>query len=346
MTSVLGIVLAALPAGAQSLVMPLPRQSQRATVSQRIALTDVTVTYHRPLVEGRKIFGGIVPYGQVWRAGANENTVIEFSDAVVIEGQVLPKGQYGLHMIPAADSWTIIFSKNSTSWGSFTYDSKEDALRVTVKPLTGDMYEAMTYEFDEVKPDSSVLTLRWDKIAVPIHIAVDRETTIANIRNELRNTAQYTWEGWNDAADWCAQNKANLDEGLRWISRSIEIEDRFENESTKSQILAAMNRQADAAAAHTKALEKANAVQLYSAGRQLHLQGKKPEAMEMYKMVVTKYPDHWVSHLAKTRLDVAAGDYAGALKEIQAAVEGSPEVNKAALRALQKRVENKEDINA
>ncbi len=340
------VAFAILPAAAQSLVMSLPRQSQRATVSQRIALTDITVSYHRPLVEGRKIFGGIVPYGQVWRAGANENTIVEFSDPVVIEGQVLPKGTYGLHMIPNADSWTIAFSRNSTSWGSFTYDPKEDALRVSVKPSAGEMHEALTFDFDDVKPDSAVLTLRWEKVAVPVHIAVDRETTIANIRNQLRNTAQYTWEGWNDAADWCRQNKTDLDEGLRWANRSIELEDRFENEMTKSQILTALNRTADADAARKKAFSEGTAVQLYSAGRQVHLQGKKAEAMEMYKMVVAKYPDHWAAHLAKSRLDVAAGDFAGALKEIQAAVEGSPEVNKSALRALQKRIENKEDINA
>jgi hypothetical protein len=341
-----GVVLAVFPAAAQSLVMSLPRQSQRATISQRVALTDINITYHRPLVEGRKIFGSIVPYGQVWRAGANENTAIEISDPVVVEGQVLPKGTYGLHMIPNADSWTIIFSKNATSWGSFTYDQKEDALRVTVKPSTGEMHEAMTFDFDQVKGDSAVLTLRWDKTAVPIHIAVDRETTLANIRSELRNTAQYTWEGWNDAAGWCLQNKTDLDEALRWANRSIENEDRFENEMTKSQILGALNRGTEAGVAQKQALDKANAVQLYSQGRQIHLQGHKTEAMEFYKMVVTRFPDHWIAHLAKSRLAVASGDYTGALKEIQTAVEGCPESNKAALRGLQKRIENKEDINA
>src|SRR5262245_37846215 len=104
----------------QSLVMSLPRTSQRAVAGQRIALTDITVSYHRPLVGGRKIWGGaVVPYGQVWRAGANENTTIEFSDPVLVEGKPLAKGVYGLHMIPTADSWTIIFSKNASSWGSF-----------------------------------------------------------------------------------------------------------------------------------------------------------------------------------------------------------------------------------
>ena len=119
---------------AQSMVLDLPRQSQRATVSQRLGITDVSITYHRPLVNNRKVWGTLVPYRQVWRAGANENTIIAFSDPVMIEGKPLEKGIYGLHMIPAENEWTIIFSKNSTSWGAFTYDQKEDALRVTVKP--------------------------------------------------------------------------------------------------------------------------------------------------------------------------------------------------------------------
>src|SRR5213593_4036833 len=112
----------------------LPDVSQAAEVKQRIALTDITINYHRPLVNGRKIWGGLVPYGKVWRAGANENTTIEFSDPVSVEGKPLDKGTYGLHMIPNQDSWTVIFSKTNTGWGSFSYDQKDDALRVNVKP--------------------------------------------------------------------------------------------------------------------------------------------------------------------------------------------------------------------
>ena len=106
---------------AQSL-LDLPRDSQEARVVQRIGLTYVTISYHRPLVKGRQIWGRLVPYGQVWRAGANENTTIEFTDPVSLEGQPVARGRYGLHMIPGERSWTVILSKNSTSWGSYTYD--------------------------------------------------------------------------------------------------------------------------------------------------------------------------------------------------------------------------------
>src|ERR1700704_1693313 len=145
--------------GSQPTELVLPRVSQHSTVTQRIGLTDVTISYHSPLVGGREIFGKIVPYGQVWRAGANENTTISFTDAVTVEGKPLAAGTYGLHTIPNADQWTIIFSKNSTSWGSFSYDEKEDALRVTVKPGPAEFRESQAYTFDDIKPDTASATL-------------------------------------------------------------------------------------------------------------------------------------------------------------------------------------------
>src|SRR3954470_3003088 len=108
--------------GNQTVLLNLPRASQRSVVTQRIGLTDITIAYHRPLVGGRTIFGDVVPYGRVWRAGANDNTTIEFTDPVAIQGHPLPAGRYGVHMIPGASEWTIAFSTNSTSWGSFSYD--------------------------------------------------------------------------------------------------------------------------------------------------------------------------------------------------------------------------------
>ena len=174
-----GLLLAAgaVELSAQLPFLSVPRQSQRASVTQRVALTDITVVYHRPLVGGRKVWGGMVPEGQVWRAGANDNTTFEVTDPVVVEGKRLDKGIYGLHMIPSSDSWTVIFSRTSTAWGSFTYDPKEDALRVTVKPVPSEMHEALTYDFDDVQPESAAVTLRWEKLAVPFTVKADREAT-------------------------------------------------------------------------------------------------------------------------------------------------------------------------
>ena len=223
---------------AQSLVLDLPLQSQRAEISQRIGITDVTVSYHRPLVNNRKVWGDLVPYGSVWRAGANENTTITFSDPVMVEGKQLDKGTYGLHMIPNADEWTIIFSKNSTSWGSFTYNQAEDALRVNVKPKTGDMHNALTYDFDQLQPNSAVVEMEWEKVAVPFKVSVDVHDVVqASLKKQLRNLSQYTWMSWDDAANYLLAEKFALDDALTYEDKSIENEDRYENEIIKSKVL-------------------------------------------------------------------------------------------------------------
>src|SRR5688572_28068888 len=151
-----------------------PEPSPRAHVEQSVGLTEIAVTYHRPAVDGRKVWGALVPYGEVWRSGANENTTISFSSDVKIGGKPLRAGKYGLHTIPTAKEWTVIFSTANTSWGSFTYDQKEDALRVTVtpRPLTAHE-ERLSYRFDEPSNTKVTLTLAWEKLAVPIAIEVD-----------------------------------------------------------------------------------------------------------------------------------------------------------------------------
>ena len=338
-------ILAA-PAGAQSMVMSLPRPSQRAVVSQRVGLTDVTITYHRPLVGGRKIWDGVVPYGQVWRAGANENTTIEFSDPVAAEGQALARGVYGLHMIPGAESWTVIFSKNATSWGSFTYDKAEDALRVDVKPRAVDFHEALTYDFDDVKPDSALVTLRWEKMAVPFRVAVSQETTLANVRAQFRNLPQYTWQGWNDAAQYCLNGKINFDEALKWADKSIEMEERFDNLMTKAGLLEALNRGGEATAARNRAMEAANPTQLYFYGRQLQAQKKANEALDVFRVTGKRFPENWVGHMAMARVNSAGGNFDGAVKEIRAAqAAGVPDVQKKRVDELLQMLEAKKDIN-
>jgi hypothetical protein len=241
--------------GSQPTELNIPRVSQRGTVTQRIGLTDVTITYHRPAAGGREIWGKTVPYGKVWRAGANENTTITFTDDVSIEGKPLAAGTYGLHTIPDKDQWTIIFSRNSTSWGSFSYDEKEDALRVTVKPHAAESFNALTYVFEDVKPDSAAATLRWEKLAVPFGISVDvKAAVLKSVKNELRSVGGFTWAGYDEAAQWCLDNNYNLEEALKWEETSIQNEDRFENWETKSRILDAMGRKDDAAKALSAAL--------------------------------------------------------------------------------------------
>ena len=332
--------------GSQPTELNIPRLSQRATVTQRIGLTDITINYHRPAVGGREIWNKVVPYGKVWRAGANENTTITFSDDVTVEGKPLAAGTYGLHTIPDKDQWTIIFSKNSTSWGSFSYDEKEDALRVTVKPHAAEAFEALTYTFDNVKPDSAVATLRWEKLAVPFQIGVDvKAVVLRSIKNELRSVGGFTWAGYDEAAQWCLDNNYNLEEALKWEDTSIQNEDRFENWETKSRILSAMGRKADADKALATAFEKANALQLYVYARGLQRTGNAKRAFEIYPQVPKKDPNHWISHLALARINSNKGDFPAAAKEMTQAISAGPEQNKQFLEPLLKRLEAKDDIN-
>ena len=341
-----GLLLCGSMATAQSFVLDLPRGSQHAVVSQRIGITDITINYHRPLVNKRKVWGGLVPYGQVWRAGANENTTITFTDSVTIEGKPLLKGAYGLHMIPGENEWIVIFSKNSTSWGSFTYSEAEDALRVSVKPQTTDFHEALIYDFDDVGPDSSLVTLRWEKVAVPFKVGVNtHEIVAANLHSQLRGLSQYSWDGWDDAANYLLTEKLDLNEALTYCDRSIKNEERYDNLMTKSRVLDALNRKDEATTSRNKALTMANAVQLHGYARQLQIDGKQAEAFAIFKENAKKNPDKWVVHVGMSRMYSSQGDFPNAVKEMNEAVAGAPDGQKQPLQAFAKRLEAKEDIN-
>ena len=340
------LLLATTFCSAQSTQLNLPRQSQKAVITQRIGITDITIAYHRPLVDGRKIWGGLVPYGEVWRAGANENTTITFPNDVSIEGKSLPAGTYGLHMIPGENEWTVIFSKMHTAWGSFSYKESEDALRVTVKPQTADMHNALTYDFDQLKPDSAEVVMSWDKVAVPFKVSVDVPKIVdASLNAQMRGLAQYTWDGWDDAATYLVDNKTDLEEALKWEDNSIQNEDRYENEMTKSRILSDMGQTAQAQRAKDKALQLASAQQLYGYGRQLQKEKKQDEAFAVFKMAAAKDPNSWLSHAGLARIACGAGNYPEATKQMQLALDGAPDGAKAGVQSLVKKLQDKQNIN-
>ena len=343
-----GLLLAALSgiSPAQSFVLDLPRPSQRAQITQRIGITDITISYHRPLVNGRKVWDALVPYGKVWRAGANENTTITFSDPVTIEGQALDRGTYGLHMIPAADEWTVIFSKNSTSWGAFTYDQAEDALRVNVKPQAAEMHDALTYDFDQMKADSAVVVLEWEKVAVPFKVSVNVHDVVqASLKKQLRNLSQYTWMSWDDAANYMLAEKFAFDDALKYADKSIETEDRYDNEMTKSQVLTALNRKDDAAAAEKKALALASPLQMHLYARQLQGQKRSDEAFVIFRDNAKKHPELWFVHSGLARMYCSQGKFDDAAKEMKIALQSAPDNQKSYVDGLVKKLESKQDIN-
>lgn len=164
------LALLAAPASAQERANDEARASPNAVVGQTVGTTDVLVTYGRPSARGRAVFGDLVPYGAVWRTGANEATTISFSDDVTVEGQPLAAGTYSLFTIPSDGEWTVIFNETANQWGAFRYDDGADALRVMVAPVDIQMQEQFLIAFSDVTADAAVMHLHWDTVGVPVRI--------------------------------------------------------------------------------------------------------------------------------------------------------------------------------
>lgn len=275
--------------------LPLPQPSPEATVSQTIGITKITINYHRPGVKNRKVWGNLVPYGQVWRAGANENTTISFSHPVKIEGKELPAGTYGLHTIPTEGEWTIIFSKNSTSWGSFFYKEAEDALRVKATPSAGEHQEWLSYDFADITEKSVVVVLRWEKLKVPFKVEIDvPATVISYARNtHVRGLPGFFWQGFNDAAAYCLRNNVNLEEALAWANRSLEINENFTNLRTKAGILEKLGKASEAKTLNDHAMQIATEVDINALGYEYVAAGKMKQAIDTFKKNVKDYPKSW-----------------------------------------------------
>ncbi len=289
----LPLLLAAAAAGAQT-PLTFPQASPKASVSQTVGLTDITISYHRPAVNKRKVWGGLVTLNDVWRAGANENTTITFSSPVSVGGKKLAAGTYGLHMVPTDKDWTIIFSNMSAAWGSFSYDEKEDAARVTVTPQPGDFEERLSYTFEDPTETSAVAILRWEKLKVPFTIDVDtQQVVLASIRTELRGLPRFSWQGWNQAAAWCLRNNVNLDEALQWSDRSIAIAETFANLRVRAGLLEKKGDTKAAQAMRDKALKIATEVDLNNYGYQLVGEKKIDEALAVFQRNVKEHPASW-----------------------------------------------------
>ena len=250
-------LLAALPLFAQQPQFKVPRVSLKSSVMQTVGLTDVTITYSRPGVKGRKIFGGLVPYGQVWRTGANEATTIAFSDDVTVEGQPLPKGTYSLYTIPNENEWTLIFNKISDQWGT-SYDQKQDALRVNVKPRHAiEKHEWMTFEVPEVSTNAATFAIDWDMVEVPF--TVDAHTTQKVAAAATAAVAAAKPDDWNTpyrAANFAFDNNLTAD-AAKWLDQSLKVKETMSNVWLKARMQAAAGNRAEAikTAEHALALK-------------------------------------------------------------------------------------------
>ncbi len=210
-----------------------PRPSPKATVTQTIGLTDVSISYSRPGVKGRAIWGGLVPYDQVWRLGANEATLITIGDDVWIEGQKLAKGSYSLHAIPTADAWTVIFNKVAEQWGSYNYKPEEDALRVTVKPRKADFVERMRFTVEDMTDSTASVVIAWENLEVPFTVKVN---TVAKVLNSGKAT--FSPRALAFAAQFANQNNDPV-QAVKYLNAALALEENYQNTSMKANWAAA-----------------------------------------------------------------------------------------------------------
>lgn len=347
------------------LTIPPDGGNKKAMVSERIGITDVTITYNRPGVKGRegKIWGSLVHYGFAdlgfgtskaapWRAGANENTTIEFSTPVTVEGQTLPAGKYGFFIAVQPDECTLIFSKNASSWGSFFYNENEDALRVKVKPVSLDKsVEWLEYRFEDETPGSATIALCWEKKKIPFTVAVDLpKLQLESFRRELRSDKGFTWQAWNEAADYCLTNNINLQEGLEWANQSIETpfvgEANFVTLSTKAGLLNKLGRTAEADSTMQKAFPLGNMQQLHNYARNLLLQHQDKQAFAVFKKNYDKNPNVFTTNMGMARGYSALGNYKEALNYARKALAQAPDQNnKANLEKLIAQLQEGKNIN-
>ncbi len=287
-------VASSLPVEAQVPPLTLPEPSPKASVSQVAGLTEISVTYCRPAVKNRKVWGGLVPYGEVWRAGANENTVVTFSTPAKVGGAVLPAGKYGLHMIPAEAEWTVIFSRQASAWGSYSYDQKEDAVRLSVKPQPAEFSERLAYTIDDVTDSAAEINLRWEKLRIPVRIEIDTPAAVVeSLRQQLRGMPRFFWQGWNQAAGWCAKNGVNLDEALTWADESIRLNENFTNLRTKATLLEKKGDTKGAGDLRAKAMSIATEADRNTYGYSLLGLGKADEAIDVFKKNAADHPASW-----------------------------------------------------
>jgi Protein of unknown function (DUF2911) len=240
--------------------MRLPQVSQGASVKQTIGLNDVTITYSRPGVKGREIWGGLVPYASVWRTGANAATTVQFTEDVLVEGQPLPTGTYSLHTIPGEKEWTLIFNKQADQWGSYSYDAAKDALRVKVTPMPGSPQEWMQFRFEDPSINSARVVLAWENLQVPFTIknATDTNTKVfAMLRESIAKAKPDEWQPYYRGGNYLVQNKVYMDDAAKWLDKAIAISPTPQTHYAKARYFDAAGKKAEAIAELDKALAAA-----------------------------------------------------------------------------------------
>lgn len=279
---------------AQNYRLDLPWPSPHATVSQVVGMTTFSIDYHRPGVNGRTIWGGLVPYDSVWRAGANENTLLVATSPFTVGGTTLPAGRYGVFMLPTRTSWTMILSKQSNAWGAFSYDQREDAVRFVVTPKPAEFTERLQYSFDDPTETAVTLTMRWEKLAVSFPVTVNTSVVVLDsLKSQLRNLPRFWAPAWQQAAGWALANTQNLDLPSVWADSAILLAPTFASYSVKARVLDRQGKHAEADSLRQAHLGSANEAELNAYGYLLVSQKKNQEALAIFIRNTKEHPDSW-----------------------------------------------------
>lgn len=344
-------------AWAQGITLPPSGSNQKSRVTQFIGPVEVTITYNSPNVHGpggedRKghIWGELVHYGFInqgfgpakeapWRAGSNENTTITFSHDVKVQGKDLKAGTYGFFIdVEKDEPWNLVFSHNSTSWGSYFYNQQEDALRVPATPMEAPYAEFLTYGFDEREDAYTTAYMQWEnkKVAWKIEIPNINDIYLTAIRNELRSSPGFNYQNWMAAAQFCVQRNINLEEALTWADAAISApfvgQEDFNTLSTKASVLTAMGKKTEANTVMDKAitLPSATVTAVHSYARSLIAAGQNEKALEVFKYNRKKNPDDtFTTFVGLARGYTAVGDKKNAIKNWEIAIKNLPENQKA-----------------
>lgn len=314
--------------------------SPAASIRQTIGISKITIDYSRPSVKGREVWGKLVPYGwnvqgfgaqksAPWRAGANENTVIEFSHDAKVCGQKVPAGKYGLFfVINQDDSGEVILSKDYRSWGSFWYDPANDLMRAKITLRNIPHTELLTYDFINLSKNGGELVLNWEKkqFPVPVEFAVD-EIVMANANEELKGTVGFSWQGPASAAKYAADNKINTEQGLTWATQAINQNKSFNTLNTKAELLRQAGKKEEAEKIRTEALAVANENELNLYGYSLLNDKKFDEAIKVLAMITERYPESANAWDSLGEAYALKGDKPNAIKNFKKSLSMNPPAN-------------------
>lgn len=339
---------------AQFHTLNMPQGSPRVQETQQLGVTEITLDYGSPALRNRNVWNNpnIIPQNGnpiAWRAGANMGTTIEFTTDVLVEGQPLKTGVYGIHIIPDNDTYTLLFAHNHNQWGSYYLDIEKDvSLKVTVNPEPCPKSEQLDYEFLNRTENSLVIGLEWGEKRIPFKVEVDLNTTVVeSFRNELRGINTYHWQAWNDAALWCLKHNTNLEEALQWTNRSIDggyggfaADKNLTNMSTKIRLLRKLNKTEEAKTAIAEAKEiKATVYEANGFSRFLLQNGLYLDALEYCNNLLESNPDAWFLKLNRGISQYFLNNKKAALKDVRKVLKTAPEQFQSRLNEIIKEIE-------